>query len=408
MKRKRTWIGIGLAALAVCGLLLAAVRPASFPARLLRALEQQVGRPVRAERVEVNWLPRPALRLFDLSIAQPEGFGDAPFLHAEEASCDIQLKPLFRGRAECARLHLLRADLHVVRNAQGIWNLGFWSQPRSRAWPRISAEAARIQFTHGVLTQPYALENTRLALEPQTGAWQVSLEGQPVRVDRELEAGGFLRLDGTVRADGVPPGLPMIDLRWEIGRSQLSDWLAFAAGHELALRATIALNGRLEGSAQKINLTGEFSLNDVRRPGLAPPRAVPHWRGQFDAVISPSEQRLEIARAELRSQQSVLRVRGRLASLFAQPRWEVEIDGPALALDELFAHYAAFKENVSPETRLEGTAQLVAKVAGPAARAQATLRIGPGARWTLPGVEGAAEVEPFEVSWQGRRAELGR
>lgn len=404
MKKKRWLVGILLGVLVVALLPLTASL-VDLRGSVARAFEDQWGRPVELSRVEARLLPEPGLRGYGVKIGEAEAFGAEPFVQAEEVDCRLQLRPLLRGRVECARIHLVRPSLNLVRNHEGAWNLAQWAQRGGVAWPVLSAEEARINVKQGTEKKVYALTDTRFVLETRPDAWQLSLEAHPFRSDRQLAEIGSIKLIASLGRVADTASVP-VDVSWEFERGSLSQWYAFATGRDLPLRADVALRGRVTGTWRELLLAGEFTLEDLHRWDLIPGRPLPRWRGQYEFRFFGLAHDLEIVRAELRSEHSAVGVRGRIGAVFGKTDWDVEVAAPALALDELLAQYSALKANVSPATRLEGAARFTAKLAGPTSRWKAALALEKAGRWRLSGLRESVRVEPFELRWEQGRLEL--
>ena len=67
---------------------------------------QALGRPVTFASLSIALLPRPAVRLRGLSVADDPRFGTAPFLTVEEGRFGLRLRPLLSGRVEFTDLTL--------------------------------------------------------------------------------------------------------------------------------------------------------------------------------------------------------------------------------------------------------------------------------------------------------------
>ncbi|MFQ5817387.1 MAG: AsmA family protein [Terriglobia bacterium] len=398
--KKRRWLILLLLGLGVLALVPLMVGQMGLRGAVVRAFERQWGRSVQLNRVEARLFPEPGLHAYGVRIGEAEAFGAEPFVQAEEVHCRLKLSSLVRGRVECARLHLVRPSLNLVRNRRGGWNLAQWAEGNAGSWPALSAEEARINFKQGAEKKVYALANAHFTWAARRDAWHLNLEAQPFRSDRRLTEAGRIRLTGTLGRIPDETGSLPIELAWDFDRAALSQWFAFATGRELAVRATVSLHGRSAGTWRSLLLAGEFTLEDLRRRDMLPGRAVPRWRGQYEFRFSGPTRTLEIVHAAVGSEHTTIRVRGRIEDLFDPARWDVEVRSPSLALDELLAQYGALKANVSQQARLDGTAQLSAKLTGRPSRWTATLALPEAAQWKVPGVGEPVRVEPVEIRWQ--------
>ncbi|MBI4462852.1 MAG: hypothetical protein HY653_08110, partial [Acidobacteria bacterium] len=404
MKKKRGLVLVLLGVLLLVGVPLAG-SVIGLRGSVERAFERHWGRPVEISRAEVRLLPEPSLRAYGVKLVEWEEFGAEPFMHVEEARCRVKLAALLRGRLECARLHFLRPSLNVVRNHEGAWNLLRWLEGAGEVWPVLTAEEARINFKQGAEKKVYALAEARFALEVKPEAWHIDLEARPFRSDRRLRETGRIRLNGTWKRTPDETGSSPLALSWEVERSALSQWVAFFTGHEPPVRANVALTGNVTGSVAALRLAGECTVEDLRRWDLIPPRPVPRWRGSYELRFSPMTRELGILRADLRSEGSSISARGRIENLLAEPRWDVEVTS-SLALDELLAQLGALRTGVSPDTRLQGTTEVTATLAGTTSEWKGTMTLAKPALWRLPDIRETVRVEPTEMRWQGDRVDL--
>ncbi len=398
-RRLLAWLLLGIVLLAFLPLASSLLR---LRGRVSRALEGQWGRTVELDRVEVNLLPRPSLRAFGVRIGEAEPFGPEPFIHAEQAQCRPTLAVLFRGRIECAELHLVRPSLNLVRSPAGSWNLALWARPLREGWPDLSAEGGRINFKEGYEKKVHALTDARFSLRAAPDGWRLSLEAQPFRSDRRLTEIGPAKLSAVFRPNPDAAGQPL-EASLEIGPGSLSQWIAFLTGQESPLRAHLTLRSTLEGTFEQLSVSGDFSLQDVRRWDLIPARPIPRYRGEFQVRISRPTHTLEVVRLRITTEASQLDVRGHVADVFGARQWALAADAPALSLAELLAQYSAVKADVAPQVRLEGTARLAAQLTGSPDRWQAGLVLGQSARLHIPGVRQPLRLEPGEVRWEHGR-----
>ncbi|MBI2529415.1 MAG: AsmA family protein [Candidatus Rokubacteria bacterium] len=99
---------------------------------------QALGRPVRFASLSIALLPRPAVRLRGLSVADDPRFGATPFLTVEEGRLAMRLRPLLSGRVELTHLTLdgLRAEIVEDGGRLNIATLGAGaSAPRAAPKP---------------------------------------------------------------------------------------------------------------------------------------------------------------------------------------------------------------------------------------------------------------------------------
>lgn len=125
---KRIWIIVG----AVVALLVAAVVivPQLIPSEVYRAkIEEEatkaLGRQVKVGPVSVGIIPRIEAKAGASTIANPEGFGDAPFASMKELRAAVKLFPLFFGKVEIDEFVLVEPNIAMVQLADGRNNWTF-------------------------------------------------------------------------------------------------------------------------------------------------------------------------------------------------------------------------------------------------------------------------------------------
>jgi uncharacterized protein involved in outer membrane biogenesis len=145
---RRRWVVWGLVALAVVvvgGAVATAVavpylvETARVQALIATTASQALGRPVTFRRVSVRVLPRPAVALHDLQIAEDPAFGREPFLRLERGLLHLRLGALLRGRVDFGELVLRQPRIAVIQDLRGRWNVASLGavavEPRGAARP---------------------------------------------------------------------------------------------------------------------------------------------------------------------------------------------------------------------------------------------------------------------------------
>ncbi len=254
MRRAGTWIAIAVAAVLVLVLAALIVVPFLVDTPRIQTLiattaTQALGRPVKFAAVSVSVLPRPAVVLKDLEVAEDPAFGKTPFLKLEQAVVRLRFWPLLLLRVELGDFVLKEPVISVVQAPDGRWNvatLGQGADARSPSRSRggggsgagaAAALASQIKIEDGVIAyesraagqaQRYRLEDLDLTLTPSAGP--LSFQGN-VRVKP-----GDLALtitEGSVGLDGARP-LAEAPLRGivTLDGKDLRELVAAAAGPE--------------------------------------------------------------------------------------------------------------------------------------------------------------------------------
>ncbi|OGK81889.1 MAG: hypothetical protein A2X52_21405 [Candidatus Rokubacteria bacterium GWC2_70_16] len=295
MKLRWLLVAAGALLLVVVGALAALpwlVDTPKVQAYISQQASQALGRPVRFASLSIELLPRPAVRLRGLSVADDPRFGAAPFLTVEEGRFGLRLRPLFSGRVELTDLTLDRLRVEIVEDGGrlNIATLGAGasaarSAPRPAGGVAAGAPAAaglvsQVRIANGALRYQkrgarggeWRLEDIAVTLAINARGDGLALEG------RAVAQPGAIRLriaEGTL-ALGAGRPLAEAPLRARVD-IEARDVAALAA----ALLASPALagpvKGRLElgGTASQPAATGELRFERLalseQRPQCPPP-----------------------------------------------------------------------------------------------------------------------------------------
>jgi hypothetical protein len=285
-RRRRRWLGLALFLLAAAILLPPVVTLNRFHSRLQATLSQALGRQVTfREEVGIRLLPQPAFILENFVVSDDPAFGPEPMLRAESVTARLRLNSLWRGRLEIARLTFDYPSWNLVRDASGRWNLESLLQRTSQAitaptaaglqfaprFPYIETENGRINIKLGAEKLAHGLIETDIALwQSSADAWNLRLEGAPVRTDGYMTDTGTLRLEGSfTRSHGEPLEKTPFDYRLEWEHGQLGQLTALLTGRDRGWRGDVALYARVSGTLDRMRVTSRISVRDFRRYDIA-------------------------------------------------------------------------------------------------------------------------------------------
>lgn len=121
MRRLLFAVALLVAALVAAALLLPRlVDSETLRSMLVIAARTHTGRELTVDgEVRFALLPRPAVVLPHLQLANAEGFGEEPFASLDEARANLRLWPLLRGRLQVASVHIDRPRLRLMVDARG-------------------------------------------------------------------------------------------------------------------------------------------------------------------------------------------------------------------------------------------------------------------------------------------------
>ena len=138
-------IAVGLA-----GLVALAVPPVVSPdlikQRIAERISSATGRTVTlAGEPSLSIYPHLAVTIDRLTIANPEGMGDDPFVVADEVTTRLRLLPLLIGRMELDAFELVRPRVHLISDGDGRTN---WVMPRDDADGRLAIADLALGWLH--------------------------------------------------------------------------------------------------------------------------------------------------------------------------------------------------------------------------------------------------------------------
>ena len=254
-----TILGLVAALGATLALLPRLVDSETLRSMLIVAARAHTGRELTVDGdIRVSVLPRPAVVLPRLALADAEGFGPEPFASIDAARANLRLWPLLRGRLQVASLEIDRPQLRLAMDATGRSN---WADllpatPEQDARPPSAAEsgiAARLAGRVGV---------GRLQVRDGDLLWTDRRNGQWARV-RGLD----------VRLTGLDPGQPMpltASATLDVGdplrsvRAELAttlQWTGAASWQARAVRLTTTMSGAPLREPLGLRLQAEASFD---------------------------------------------------------------------------------------------------------------------------------------------------
>ncbi len=165
---------------------------------LLASVSSFIGRPVLAESLTVSWWPL-AVVAREVQIPDESPYGPGDLAHAEEASFEIGLLPLLRGRVVVTDVRLQAPVVRVVRGADGGWNLA----RRSPAEPAAPRDALGDLPRPSIVVDTVRVRNARLSYRDRSIPGLGEIEVKAVNL-RMRHAGGRLIVDFRGQALGGP------------------------------------------------------------------------------------------------------------------------------------------------------------------------------------------------------------
>jgi hypothetical protein len=259
MKRTRRWLaGLLIAVLVFVTMEIVLDRVvASHRAQkyLTARLEQAFGRTVEVSYFDLRWFPIPAITAHSVTIGEDPRFGREYFLRADSVTAGLRWRGLFTGRLELGTVELSQPSLNLVRNPDGLWNVGSWLPPPGSSAPKTSGAKAtrvggqlskieidggRVNFSRGLDRRPFALVELAGSIEQEShGRWKIDLSAQPARAIVHLQETGILHVTGEIA--GTSARLNPADLTVTWNGVSVADAFRLALGNDPGVRGNLAL-----------------------------------------------------------------------------------------------------------------------------------------------------------------------
>lgn len=257
-----------------------------FRHRITDSIAAAIGRPVSADSVQFQLLPRPSLVLSNFVVAEEPAFGAEPLLRAPAVTARIRLRSLLRGRLRISRISLDEPSLNLTRGRDGRWTLqhllivaaqatkNAMSAAHTDEFPYIESTNARVNLKVGAEKTPFSLEDVDFAFFAlSSGRWRVRLRGRPVRTDIEVEDSGALRLDGTfISAASLNDVQANLTARWD--KLQLGELTRLAKKTDAGWRGDVELQAAVAGPLRDLDVTAHAKLFGLRRTEFVPATSI--------------------------------------------------------------------------------------------------------------------------------------
>ena len=138
--------------LGAAALIMFVVDPADYRDRITQAISTETGRSARIEGdISLSFFPTIGFEVGRVSIGNPPGFGDEPFVRVGSAAIGARVMPLLSRRLEVSKLRLEGLQVHLVERADGSvnWRDGADKDDPGAAGtpPAAGQDGAGFQFT---------------------------------------------------------------------------------------------------------------------------------------------------------------------------------------------------------------------------------------------------------------------
>lgn len=91
--------------------------------RIIAKVEEETGRQLKLEGdINLSYYPWLGLEVSGVTVGNAEGFGDAPFMHADVVALRIKTLPLLKKQYELDTLRLRGVEINLAKNKEGVSN----------------------------------------------------------------------------------------------------------------------------------------------------------------------------------------------------------------------------------------------------------------------------------------------
>lgn len=229
---------------------------------LIVAARSHTGRELTVEGdIRVAVLPRPAVVLPRLALADAEGFGPEPFASLDGARANLRLWPLLRGRLQIASVQIERPQLRLTVDASGRSN---WDDLLPESTPQATPAA------------PSSGPGVAASLAGRVGIGRLQVSGGDL-LWTDRRSGSWARVrDLDVSIAGLDPGSPIpvtasavVETGDPVRSAQLElttrvQWSGEALWHARDLRLDATLDGAPLREPLPLRLTGEASFDPAQ------------------------------------------------------------------------------------------------------------------------------------------------
>ena len=261
---RRLGILVGAILLVMAGAAIALkviLTPEKLRALVEPRLEAAVGREVQLGSVGLRIFPKVAIRLGDVALANPPGFGSEPMLELDALDLQVQVRPLLRREIVLNQVRLIRPHIRYEVAADGSSNLAGLGGVRGEREP-APEEAAAGAAAAGLLVGDLTLRDGRVEYSDAASGRRVEFQvdariaADPTAEGGALESRGRIDLaDLRMRMSSEPSDtLAVPELRIEY------DLLADLAGDSVNLREVTLTMGDLPARGSAV-LRGAASLS---------------------------------------------------------------------------------------------------------------------------------------------------
>jgi len=382
LRRYLTWrraLAAAIVVIAVTAYFVPTITEGWYRDRLLKALEDGLGRKVEIGQTRFRLLPTPGFAISDVRIGEDPSIGQEPAAYVDTLVARPALLALLAGRFQLGSvsleddtgsgisLNLTRVDSDASGTGAVRWNFstltsravsgagaatGLPTAPPT-AFPAIHMSGGRVNFKFGDTKSIFYLLDTDVDISPSptpNGPLKITVEGQPARTDRRSRGFGSFVAKGEWH-----PADHALELDVKMEKSELSDVLSLFEGGQSTLLGTISGDAHLAGPMSKIGITGRLNVGDLHGWNQLPPGGAA-WPFTIGGVLNGPGQTLELV-AYGAGKPAPLGARFSVADYLGRPKWAASISLDGVPVAPLTGMARNFGIALPADLTLEGVAQ---------------------------------------------------
>ncbi len=311
-----------------------------FRARIEQALEGGLGRKVEVGDVRFTFFPgvfpSPGFTLERVTIHEDPRAGIEPFAYMNEVGASVRLLGLLSRKFEFSSLNLGDATINLVKTDAGEWNFQLLLERAGEteaAMPAVRMRGGRVNFKFGDTKSVFYFNDADLDVaHGSNGALDLRFGGAPSRTDRSAQDFGRFFVSGTSAAEHR-----RLDLRVELQRSSLEETLRLIDPLGFGVHGAVALEARLNGPPERLNIEGSLQVDDIHRWDLLPKEGG-GWQVGFHGFMDLGAERLDLesTRAKAGEPEPPVVMRFRVWDYLKDPLWDAGADFREVPLATLF------------------------------------------------------------------------
>lgn len=353
---------LALTALVAAWLLPSLINAERYRRRLQANLQQALGRQVRFRAIYFRLIPRPGFSIDNATVLEDAAFGSEAFARVDHIDCDLAARSILKAQIAVSRLHLQGADINLVRNASGRWNVERMATGAAPTAPSagttsdlaIDVDDGRLNFKLGRDKKPFAVTglNGRLHLDRKRGELDFDLTGAPMRTDLNLPTPGPIQVQGSWLSGGSQEGSLNATLRTR--GALVYDWIPIVLSRNPGIYGLMDVEAHLTGSLAVLDVDAQARLSQLRRWESLPPSGdLPvslFLQGRLDRTAGEAD--IGNLKADFGS--SHLNLTGKLGSLGQEPVLDLLAATTNSRLEDFVAFGTRFKGSLGAASRRLG------------------------------------------------------